>query len=103
MGEMGKKEKKLTILVFFYITYFTIVWVYTKFEDSGSNSRWEICDEFLGERKKNGQIKKMTSMKMWQRSTRWIYTKYQRPGSSCFRQEDFLSFQLKNLVLAPVT
>ena len=54
----AKKKKNLTILVFSYTTYFTIVRVYTKFEDSGSNSRWEICDEFLWERKKmkNAQI-----------------------------------------------
>ena len=31
-----------------------------------------------------------------------MHTKYQRPGPSGFRQEDFLSFEL-NLVLAPVT
>ena len=32
-----------------------------------------------------------------------LYTNYKRPGSSGFRQEDFLNFQLKNLFLAPVT
>ena len=32
-----------------------------------------------------------------------LHTKYQRPGPSGFRQEDFFSFQLKNLFLAPVT
>ena len=32
-----------------------------------------------------------------------LHTKYQRSGPSGFRQEDFLSFQLKNLFLAPVT
>ena len=28
---------------------------------------------------------------------------YQRPGPSGLRQEDFLSFQLKNIFLAPMT
>ena len=32
-----------------------------------------------------------------------LHTKYQRSGPSGFRKEDFLSFQLKNLSLAPVT
>ena len=32
-----------------------------------------------------------------------LHTKYQRPGSSGFRQDDFLSFKFKNLFLAPVT
>ena len=64
MGVMGKKKKNLTILFFSYTKNFTMVRVYTKFEDFGSNSRWEICDGFLWERKKNGQIKRMTSMRM---------------------------------------
>ena len=32
-----------------------------------------------------------------------LHTKYQRPEPSGFRKEDFLSFQLKNLFLAPVS
>ena len=32
-----------------------------------------------------------------------LHTKYQRLGPSCFRQENFLSFQLKILFLAPAT
>ena len=40
-----KEKKNLTILVFSYMTYLTIVGVYTKFEDSGSLRSWEICDK----------------------------------------------------------
>ena len=43
-------EKHPSILVFSYTTYFTIVRVYIKFEDFGSNSRWKICDWFLWKR-----------------------------------------------------
>ena len=32
-----------------------------------------------------------------------LHTKYRRPGPSGVIQEDFLSFQLKNLFLVPVT
>ena len=63
-GEMDQKKPHFSILVFSYITYFTNVRVCTKFEDSGSNSRWEICGDFLWEGKKNRQIKRMTSMRM---------------------------------------
>ena len=47
MRETGiKRKKNLSILAYSYTTYVHTVRVYRKFEDSGSNCRWEICDEF---------------------------------------------------------
>ena len=64
-GRDGQKDKiNLTIFVVSYTTYFTVIRVYTKFEDSGSNSRWEIYDGILWERKKNEQITGMISIRM---------------------------------------
>ena len=52
----AKRKNNLIILGFSYTTYFsnfTTVRMYTKLEDSGSNSRWKIgYDGFLRERKK---------------------------------------------------
>ena len=48
----AKKKKNLSILVYSYTTYVPTVRVYRKFEDSGSNSRWEICDEFYEKERK---------------------------------------------------
>ena len=62
--ERWAKDINLIMLVFSNTTYFTIVRVYMKFEDAGSNSRWEIHDGFFWERKKNGQIKGMISRTM---------------------------------------
>ena len=44
--------KNLSILVFSYTEYFTIVKVYTKFEDFRFNSRLEICDWFYAKERK---------------------------------------------------
>ena len=46
----GKNEKlkkgkmRISILIFIYTVYFAYLKVYTKFENTGSNRSWEICD-----------------------------------------------------------
>ena len=60
--------------------------MYTKFEASGSLRSWEICNEKkILERKKNGQIKNMISMRTLffsytiQEIIPNVYTKFQNP------------------------
>ena len=47
-------KKNFTILVFSYTAYmyFIVVRTYTKLEDSGSDSRWGICDRFYVKERK---------------------------------------------------
>ena len=78
MKEMSKRNKSqhLVFLLHNIFHHCQSVW---KFEDS--NSRWEICDEFLWERKKSGQIKGMISKRQLIlcytiRQTRCLYKVY---------------------------
>ena len=34
----------MSILIFLYIVHFAFLKVYTKYENTGSNRNWEICD-----------------------------------------------------------
>ena len=50
-----KKEGKMGISIYIFINtlYFAYLKVYTKFENTGSNRSWEICDRTLiGEKEK---------------------------------------------------
>ena len=60
--ESGKKEKmkkegkmRISILISIYTVHFAFLKVYTKFENTGSNRSWEICDSNFNwrERKMN--------------------------------------------------
>ena len=59
-----KKEGKIriSIFIFIYTIHFAYLKVYTKFENTGSNGSWEICDRnFRWRKKKNEQIKELIS------------------------------------------
>ena len=45
-NENLKKEgkKRISILISIYTVHFAILKMYTKFENTGSNRSWEICD-----------------------------------------------------------
>ena len=51
--------------------------LYTKFEDSGSHTRREVCDrKFDWRERKNGQIEGMTHTHIVTEKTKTIYTLY---------------------------
>ena len=56
-NEKFKKEGKMriSILISIYTVHFAILKMYTKFENTGSNRSWEICDRnfYWRERKMN--------------------------------------------------
>ena len=56
-NENLKKEGKMgiSILISIYTVHFAILKMYTKFENTGSNRSWEICDRnfYRRERKMN--------------------------------------------------
>ena len=83
---------RISILISIYTVYFAFLKMYTKFENTGSNRSWVICDRnFPLERKKNEQIKGLIS-NMWlffcytiQLITIKLCTKFQNPNpSSCW-------------------
>ena len=95
-NENLKKEGKMriSILISIYTVHFAILKMCTKFENTGSNRSWEICDrnfhwrERILERKKNEQIKGLIS-NMWlffsytiQLITIKLCTIFQSPNSS---------------------
>ena len=92
-NENLKKDGKMriSILISIYTVQFTILKMYTKFENTGSNRSWEICDRNFHWRKKNEQIKGLIS-NMWlffcytiQLITIKLCTKFQNPNpSSCW-------------------
>ena len=57
INENLKKEGKMriNILISIYTVHFAILKMYTKFENTGSNRSWEICDRNFNwrERKMN--------------------------------------------------
>ena len=90
-NEKLKKEGKMriSILIPIYTVHFAFLKVYTKFENTGSNRSWEICDRnFHWRERKNEQIKGLISS-MWlffcytiQLITIKLCTKFQNPKSS---------------------
>ena len=90
-NENWKKEDKMriSVLISFYTVHFAFLKVYTKFENTGSNRSWEICDRnFHWRERKNEQIKGLIS-NMWlsfrytiELITIKLCTKFQNPNSS---------------------
>ena len=89
-NEKLKKEGKMriSILISIYTVHFAFLKVYTKFENTGSNRSWEICDRNFHWRKKNEQIKGLISnMRLFfcytiQPITIKLCAKFQSPNSS---------------------